>query len=79
MGWFLHNRFHAVDLKVQEKKFSKAVCAFQVAQHRTRLVYKNSDFKVLWRIILKNSCAEKNMNACKACAVYKDLLKNLTG
>ena len=43
----------------------------------TRVLYKNSDLKVLSRII-KNSCAENSLNACKACAVYENLVKNLT-
>jgi len=29
--------------------------------------------------IIKNSCVENSANACKACAVYKNLVKNLTG
>jgi len=44
----------------------------------TRLLCNNSDSTLFSRII-KNSCAENNVNACKACAVYKDLAKNLTG
>ena len=42
----------------------------------TRLLYKNSDLKVFSSII-KNSFAEDNINACKACGVYKDLVWGL--
>ena len=39
----------------------------------TRLLYKNYDFKVFSRII-KDSCAENNVNVCIACAVYRRTL-----
>ena len=45
----------------------------------TRLLYKNSNFKVFSRMI-KNSCAENNVNACKTCAsieIINSLIKNL--
>ena len=44
----------------------------------TRLIYKNSDFEVFSRII-NNYCAEESANAYKACGVYKNLVKNITG
>ena len=42
----------------------------------TRLIYKNSVFEVLSRII-NNSFAENSVNVCKACDVQKSLVKNL--
>ena len=44
----------------------------------TKLIYKNSDCKVFSRII-NNSSAENSVNAYKACGVYKNIVKNITG
>ena len=51
------------------RNFHKLVCAFQVAQRMTRLLCENSYFKVFLRIV-KNSCAENDVNACEVCGLY---------
>ena len=58
------------------RNFHRLFALFKLHQHMTRLLYKNSDFKVFLRII-KNSYAVNNVNACKACGVLKNLVKSL--
>ena len=41
-----------------------------------RLLYNKSE--ELFSRIIKNSCVENSVNACKICGVYKNLVKNRT-
>ena len=67
--------FLLFDLKIQELKLH-GLFVFYVAKQLKGLVYKNSDFTVLSRI-LKNSCAENGINVCKAFAIYGSFVKNV--
>ena len=59
------------------RNFHRLSALFKL-HHIIRVICKNSDFDVFSRII-KNCCAENSVNACEACGVFKNLVKNLTG